>query len=91
MAYQLGELEELTLMMVALLQDEAYGVRVMDEIASEIGRKINISAIHTVLDRLEKKRICGFLHGRCQQREGRTEKADIHDNRRRFSRHPVCT
>ena len=57
-SYQLGELEELILMIVAILKDDAYGVRVMDEIHQQIGRKVNISAVHTVLDRLEKK---GFV------------------------------
>ena len=75
MAYQLGELEELTLMMVALLQEEAYGVRVMDQIASEIGRKINISAIHTVLDRLEKKGfVDSYMGGASNERGGRRKR-----------------
>lgn len=56
--YQLGELEELALMIVAILQGEAYGVKVMDEIKEQTKRKVNISAVHTVLDRLEKK---GFV------------------------------
>ena len=73
--YQLGELEELVLMMVAILQEDAYGVRVMDEIANQANRKVNISAIHTVLDRLEKK---GFLSsamgGASAERGGRRKR-----------------
>jgi PadR family transcriptional regulator PadR len=56
--YQLGELEELVLMVVAILQDQAYGVRVIDEIKGQTDRNVNISSVHTVLDRLEGK---GFL------------------------------
>ncbi len=37
---------------------EAYGVGVMDEIDRQLGRKLNISAVHAVLARLEEK---GFL------------------------------
>jgi len=54
----LGEFEELVLLIVAILNDNAYGVAVMDEIESQTERKINISAVHSALDRLETK---GFL------------------------------
>ena len=54
----IGELEELVLIIVAILQDNAYGVNVMTEIEEQTDRKVNISAIHTTLDRLENK---GFL------------------------------
>ncbi|MEM6738368.1 MAG: PadR family transcriptional regulator [Bacteroidota bacterium] len=51
----LGELEELVLLTVGSLYDEAYGVAVMDEIKDRTGRYLNISAIHAVLRRLEDK------------------------------------
>ncbi|MBA4144216.1 MAG: PadR family transcriptional regulator [Azospira oryzae] len=54
----LGELEELTLLTVGILYPEAYGVGVMDEIEKQAGRSLNISAVHSVLTRLEEK---GFL------------------------------
>lgn len=57
----LGEFEELALLTVGSLFDDAYGVAVMDEIINETGRKVNISAVHEVLKRLEKK---GFLKSR---------------------------
>ena len=59
--YTLGELEELVLIVVAILQTEAYGVNVMEELSSQTQRKVNISAIHTTLDRLENK---GMLYSR---------------------------
>ena len=52
---QLGEFEELVLLITAILHGEAYGVNVMDEIQNQTNRKVNISAVHTALDRLEKK------------------------------------
>jgi PadR family transcriptional regulator, regulatory protein PadR len=51
----LGELEELVLLTVGILYPEAYGVNVMDEIASQTGRQLNISAVHAVMTRLEEK------------------------------------
>jgi PadR family transcriptional regulator PadR len=51
----IGELEELVLLVVGILYKDAYGVSVMDEIEKQTGRKLNISAVHTVLKRLEEK------------------------------------
>ena len=48
----LGELEELILLMVALLNKEAYGVSITDELKKQAGRDISISAVHAVLHRL---------------------------------------
>lgn len=57
----LGEFEELVLLTVGALYDEAYGVAVMEEIKDETGRSVNISAIHSALRRLEEK---GFVKSR---------------------------
>lgn len=54
----LGELEELILLMVALLNKEAYGVSITEELMKQAGREISISAAHAVLHRLEEK---GFV------------------------------
>lgn len=51
----IGELEELVLLTVGILYKEAYGVAVMDEIEKQTGRSLNISAVHSVLQRLEDK------------------------------------
>lgn len=51
----IGELEELILLTVGILYKKAYGVAVMDEIEKQTGRKLNISAVHAVLQRLEDK------------------------------------
>lgn len=57
----LGEFEELVLLTVASLGDDAYGVSVVGYIENEAGRSVNISAVHEVLKRLERK---GFLKSR---------------------------
>lgn len=73
-SYQLGELEELVLMIVAILE-EAYGITVMDEIETQVHRKVNISAVHTVLDRLEKKGfVSSFMGGASPERGGRRKR-----------------
>lgn len=51
----LGELEELILLVVGILYPEAYGVAVMDELQKQASRSLNISAVHSVLTRLEDK------------------------------------
>ena len=51
----LGELEELVLLTVGILHPDAYGVGVMDELEKQAGRRLNISAVHAVLTRLEEK------------------------------------
>jgi len=71
----LGEFEELVLITVASLQDEAYGVSIMNEIAKQTGRNPNISAVHEALRRLDSK---GFVKskmgGATAQRGGRRKR-----------------
>jgi PadR family transcriptional regulator, regulatory protein PadR len=73
--YHIGELEELVLLTVGILETGAYGVSVLEEIRNQTGRKVNISAIHTVLNRLEEK---GFLEsqmgGATEERGGRRKR-----------------
>lgn len=57
----LGELEELVLLMVGVLHNEGYGVSIKEEIEKRTGRIINISALHTALKRLEDK---GYVRSR---------------------------
>ena len=51
----LGEFEELILTMVGILQEEAYGNAIVQEIKDRIGRDVNLSAVHVTLYRLEDK------------------------------------
>jgi len=71
----IGEFEEVVLLIVAILHENAYGVSVMEEIENQTGRKINISAVHSALDRLESK---GFLKsevgGATAERGGRRKR-----------------
>ncbi|MBV6645860.1 MAG: helix-turn-helix transcriptional regulator [Cyclobacteriaceae bacterium] len=51
----LGEFEEIVLLIVAILHEEAYAVAIKSEIANQTERKANISAVHKALYRLEEK------------------------------------
>ena len=51
----IGEFEELVLLIVAIEHGEAYGVLVMNEIEKQTGRSVNISAVHAALRRMESK------------------------------------
>ena len=54
----LGEFEELVMLIIAMMKDEAYGLAICDEIRNETGRKATIGAVHATVARLEKK---GFV------------------------------
>jgi DNA-binding PadR family transcriptional regulator len=51
----LGELEQLILLVVLRLGDEAYGNPIGEELASLAGRRIARGALYTALERLEAK------------------------------------
>lgn len=57
----LGEFEEIVLLTVAILGEDAYGVTVTQELEQKTGRAVGFSSIHTTLQRLEEK---GFLSSR---------------------------
>jgi len=51
----LGELEQIVLLAVMRLGDEAYAVPILEQIEQQTGRKIARGALYTALDRLEGK------------------------------------
>lgn len=71
----LGEFEELVLLTVCVLYEEAYGVAIMEAIKAQAGRSVSISAVHSALHRLERK---GFLDsemgGATKERGGRRKR-----------------
>lgn len=71
----LGEFEEIVLLSVAVLADEAYGVLVTHEIERQTGRSVGFNNVHTTLQRLEEK---GFLSskmgGATAERGGRRKR-----------------
>ena len=51
----LGELEQIVLLAVLRLGDEAYAVPILEQIEAQTGRKVARGALYTALDRLEAK------------------------------------
>ncbi len=66
----LGEFEELVLLTVASLGKEAYAVSVKAEVENTASRKVNISAIHSALYRLEDKGFLSSEFGNPTQKRG---------------------
>lgn len=71
----LGEFEELVLLTVGILNDDAYGLAITDELESRTKRNVTISSVHKSLVRLESK---GYLKshvgGASKERGGRAKK-----------------
>ncbi len=59
--HSLGEFEELVLLTVAAQHDQAYGVSIKLALEEQLHRKVNISAIHVALKRMDEK---GFVASR---------------------------
>jgi len=57
----LGEFEEIVLLTIGVLQEEAYGVAIKLEIEQRTSRTPSIGALHSALSRLEDK---GFIKSR---------------------------
>ena len=52
----LGEFEELVMLTIAALMDEAYSVSICDELTKRTGRTVKLGVVHAVLHRLEEKK-----------------------------------
>jgi DNA-binding PadR family transcriptional regulator len=55
---RLGEFEEVILLLVGILGEEAYSFKVAEEFETQTKRTVSIGAVHSTLNRLETK---GFL------------------------------
>ncbi len=53
-----GEFEQVVLLTVARLKDQAYGMAIRQEIADRTGRDVGIGSVYSALDRMEAK---GFV------------------------------
>ena len=57
----LGEFEEIVMLTIGILGEDAYGLAIKTEIESRLGRAVSMGALHTGLDRLEEK---GYLRSK---------------------------
>jgi PadR family transcriptional regulator PadR len=71
----IGEFEELVLLTIASLGDDAYGVSIKKDIEKRADRGISIGALHSTITRLEEK---GFIKSRLgeptEERGGRRKR-----------------
>ncbi|MEM9325910.1 MAG: PadR family transcriptional regulator, partial [Bacteroidota bacterium] len=71
----LGELEELVLLATGGLAESAYAITIMEEICEYTDRKMDVTAIHSVLRRLEKKGyVQSIMGGATPNRGGRRKR-----------------
>lgn len=67
---KLGEFEELVLLTVAVLQEDAYGVEIKREMETRMKQRLSVGSVQSALKRLEEK---GFLKsqlGEATQKRG---------------------
>ena len=71
----LGEFQEIVLLSILILDDEAYGLKIQKEISERLKRPLSRGALHAALSRLEEK---GFIDSRfggaTQERGGRRKR-----------------
>ena len=67
---KLGEFEESIMLIIASMNNEGYAVSVQEALLAEADRKVNISAIHSTLYRLEKKGMLSSYFGEATKKRG---------------------
>jgi DNA-binding PadR family transcriptional regulator len=71
----LGEFEEVVLLAAAILASDAYGTSITNEIEQQMGRSVNLGAVHAALHRLEEKGLLSSrLGGATAERGGRSKR-----------------
>ena len=51
----LGEFEEIVLLAVVVMEGQAYGLVILNEITTQTGRNLRLNQVHSALMRLEEK------------------------------------
>jgi len=71
----IGEFEELVLLTITSLGEEAYGVAIKEDIEKRSDRTISIGALHSTITRLEEKGLIkSWLGDPTQERGGRRKR-----------------
>ncbi|NQZ78451.1 MAG: helix-turn-helix transcriptional regulator [Ekhidna sp.] len=66
----LGEFEELVLLTVGILYDNAYSVAIQHELNRQTDRKVSISSVHAAVYRLEEKGLLDSRMGEMSSERG---------------------
>jgi PadR family transcriptional regulator, regulatory protein PadR len=73
--YHLGEFEEIVMLTIGILNNDAYSVSIKEEIESRLARSVSMGALHTALKRMEDK---GYVKSRAgeatDERAGRPKR-----------------
>lgn len=73
--FQLGEFEEIVMLTVAILHDNAYGISIKKEIETRLNRSVSVGALQSALRRLEdKKYLASQDKDATQERAGRPKR-----------------
>lgn len=67
---KLGEFEELVLLTVAALQEEAYGVEIKRELEKRLKERLSVGSIQSALKRMEQKGFLTSEFGEATQKRG---------------------
>jgi len=67
---KLGEFEELVLLTVAALQEDAYGVEIKRELEERLKEKLSVGSIQSALKRMEEKGFLTSEFGEATQKRG---------------------
>jgi len=59
----LGEFQEIVLLTILVLNENAYGITIQDEIGQRTGREVSRGALHTALTRLDEKGFISSAYG----------------------------
>ncbi|GAB3279504.1 hypothetical protein GCM10027347_54260 [Larkinella harenae] len=71
----LGEFEEVVLLAVAIRAGDAYGAAIVSEIERQMGRSVNLGAVHSALNRLQEKgMVKSEMGGMSAERGGRRKR-----------------
>lgn len=71
----MGEFEEIVILTVGILNNEAYSVAIKNEIESRLQRNVSMGALHTALNRLEDKGyLRSFAGESTEERAGRPKR-----------------
>ena len=67
---KLGEFEELVLLTVASLQEDAYGVEIKRDLEERLGEKLSVGSVQSALKRMEEKGFLTSEFGEASQKRG---------------------
>lgn len=71
----IGELEELILLIIVMLKEDAYGLAIRKALKEHASRTVTIGAVHGTVNRLEKKGlIASEMGGATDERGGRRKR-----------------